>query len=290
MLVSAQRPVVMVDFLEQEKDIAALTELAEMLSLPIIDLQSAVSFPNTHPLNLSELADEALSQADLGLSLNVPYLFHALSKVDRATRRASYCIPTTARIVDVSLRHLAWRSSSQSYGRLQATDLSITDNAGHALAGLVERCRQLLVDQPGQQVRLQESNRRIQATQNAARQQWQQQAERTWKDMPVSLPRLASELWEVVKDEDWVLTNSTLSDWVWRIWQFTSAGQFVRREGLGCGIGHSLGVALAHRPQRRLCIRHPARWRYALCRLCPMDCCPLPHPSAYSYVQQPLVL
>jgi acetolactate synthase-1/2/3 large subunit len=202
MLVSAQHPVVLVDSLEQEKDIATLTELAEMLSLPVVDQHSAMSFPNTHPLNLTGVADEALAQTDLVLALNVPYLFRALSTVDRTTRLASYRIPTTARIVEVSLHHLNWRSWSQAYGRLQATDLSITANAGYALPALVEQCRQLLAGQPGQQARLQERYVHIQASHDAARQRWQQEAERGWQDTPVSLPRLASELWQVIKDED----------------------------------------------------------------------------------------
>jgi len=254
LLVDAEHPVLLVDFLEGPQAMPLLIQLAEALALPVVDGDHRMNFPSTHPLNHTGLAAETLEEADLVVAFNVFDLFHSVNTVDRSTRLPRSLIPDTARIVDISLRHLAWRSWSQEYGRLQATDLAITADASHALPGLLARCQQLLAQQPGRAASLQQRRERLEARHSQARRRWQEQAERVAGQSPISLSRLASELWQVVKDEDWVLTNGTLNDWVWRTWEFTQPHQYVWREGLGCGIGISLGVALAHRDSKRLCV------------------------------------
>jgi len=32
--------------------------------------------------------------------------------------------------------------------------------------------------------------------------------------------RLAHEVWQVIKDDDWVLTANTLKEWVHKVWDF----------------------------------------------------------------------
>ena len=84
---------------------------------------------------------------------------------------------------------------------------------------------------------------------------WGEEAKKDWDGLPITLPRLASEMWDVIKDEDWVLTACTLQDWVYKLWDFEKpyrhAGQAL---GTGTQIGVSLGVALAHCGSGRLVI------------------------------------
>src|SRR5262249_34493970 len=73
--------------------------------------------------------------------------------------------------------------------------------------------------------------------------------------VPITLTRLASEIWDVSKQEDWVLTANTLQDWAYKLWDFDKPcrhpGQAL---GTGTQIGISLGVALAHRGAGRLVV------------------------------------
>ena len=84
---------------------------------------------------------------------------------------------------------------------------------------------------------------------------WGEDAKKDWDGLPTTLPRLASEIWDVIKDEDWVLTGANLQDWCYKLWDFDKpyrhAGQAL---GTGTQIGISLGVALAHRGTGRLVV------------------------------------
>jgi len=259
LLVEAKRPVVIADYLGRNpKAVAALIELANLLSLPVLDNGNMFSFPNTHPLDLTGAEEELLREADLVLSLDVFDLFQALTTVvDPIARVVKYTIPETAKIIDISLRHFAVRGWSQDYGKLQAVDLCISADTSSALPTLTSLCREFLVQRPERANRIQERFIWLKAKHDRLRKEWQEQAEGIKDEKPISLPRLAVELWEVVKDEDWVLTNSTLNNWTRRLWDWTKPYQYVGGHmgaGQGYGIGRSLGVALAHKPLNRLCI------------------------------------
>jgi acetolactate synthase-1/2/3 large subunit len=66
---------------------------------------------------------------------------------------------------------------------------------------------------------------------------------------------LAHEVWEVIKNEDWVLTANTLKHQVRKQWDFDKA---YRHPGIELGtstqIGISMGVALAHKKHGRIVV------------------------------------
>ena len=72
---------------------------------------------------------------------------------------------------------------------------------------------------------------------------------------PVATSRLATEVWEVVREHDWVLTAGTASGWAPKIWDFERE---YRHPGASLGtatqIGISLGVALAHKGSGKLVV------------------------------------
>ena len=71
----------------------------------------------------------------------------------------------------------------------------------------------------------------------------------------MSLPRLAHEIWQVIKNEDWVLTANTLEEWALRLWNFDKAYRHPGKAiGTSTQIGISTGVALAHRGAGRLVV------------------------------------
>src|SRR5437773_8716949 len=89
----------------------------------------------------------------------------------------------------------------------------------------------------------------------AARARWAKEAREDWDASPITLPRLASEVWDAVKGEDWVLTAGTLEDWTRKIWDFDKPYRHPGRSlGTATQIGISLGVALAHRDAGRLVV------------------------------------
>ena len=75
---------------------------------------------------------------------------------------------------------------------------------------------------------------------------WERESREDWDASPITLPRLAHELWDAIKTEDWVLTACTLQGLgVASLWDFDQAPIAMpgARLGTGTQIGVSLGVA-----------------------------------------------
>src|SRR5207244_10823121 len=92
--------------------------------------------------------------------------------------------------------------------------------------------------------------------QRVRRETWREAADRAGNEKRIALARLASDLWDVVKEEDWVLVNRNLRGWTRRLWDWTTTTPYVGAHmggGVGYGIGHSVGAALAL-GKTRLCV------------------------------------
>jgi len=275
LLVQAKHPVVMADYLGKNPSaVASLVELAELLALPVIDEGSRFNFPNTHPLDLSSgrgvgspasakvsgetstsTEDELKKEADVILGLDMRDFSFALTKIDAATRQLHSVVPETAKIIHISLQELLLRSWSSHIGKLQPMELSITADTSLALPSLIAICKEEMAK--GDPIDRKQRFAMLKARHDAQRKQWQQAAINTRTDKPISFSHLAAELWEVVKNEDWVLVNRTLGDWTRRLWNWTSPHQWIGANGggsVGYGVAHSIGAALAHKGTGRLCI------------------------------------
>jgi thiamine pyrophosphate-dependent acetolactate synthase large subunit-like protein len=79
--------------------------------------------------------------------------------------------------------------------------------------------------------------------------------ERWWAQQPTSTARLAAEVWEAIKGEDWVLAHGSLSGWERRLWEMAEASRCIAGGGgTGTGMGVALGVALAFRGSGKACV------------------------------------
>ena len=71
-LAAAQNPVIVADYVGRNNDaVLSLVELADLLSIPVIDLGARLNFPNTHSLNLTGKNSELIADADVILGLDV---------------------------------------------------------------------------------------------------------------------------------------------------------------------------------------------------------------------------
>src|SRR5262249_43669239 len=84
---------------------------------------------------------------------------------------------------------------------------------------------------------------------------WQQEAKKDWDASPITFSRLALEVWDVIKNEDWVLTANNLKTQVRKLWDFDKPYRHPGVElGTSTQIGMSLGVALACKEKGRLAV------------------------------------
>ncbi|MCH7606705.1 MAG: thiamine pyrophosphate-binding protein, partial [Chloroflexi bacterium] len=79
--------------------------------------------------------------------------------------------------------------------------------------------------------------------------------ERWWDQRPTSTARLAAEIWETIREEDWVLVHGSLSGWEKRLWNVEDESRWVAGGGgTGTGMGVAMGAALAYRGTGKVCV------------------------------------
>lgn len=78
----------------------------------------------------------------------------------------------------------------------------------------------------------------------------ERQSRAAWQATPISMARLASELWAQIEDREWSLVSHPIfqSFWPVKLWNFTKHSQYIGSSG-GAGIGYgapaAVGAALA---------------------------------------------
>lgn len=230
----------------------SLKILAELLALPVID-SGKFNLPDNHPLNLGGAAGDLLKEADVVLALDVGNLQGSLTSTETQDRQSTRnIIPEQCQIIHFTMDHLATKSWSQAYGKLMPTDIPVVADTALALPALTEACEELLTSR--RRAELKERFGNLKARHKALRKRWQTMADSAGDKSPISFPWLARQLWEVIKDEDWALVNGNFGGWARRLWDGEAPFRYAGSGGLGSGMGHALGAALAHRPQGRLCI------------------------------------
>jgi thiamine pyrophosphate-dependent acetolactate synthase large subunit-like protein len=244
LIARAERPVIVTEFTGRHPEaVPELVALAEEIAAAVIDLQGRVNIPNRHPLNLT--GGDALADADLVLALDVGDLHRALNQLDRdSTERAKKprTLPGTP-IVDIGLAELRQSKWAEDLGDFQPTTLSIVADTRLAIPALraLVRSRASSGDRSARR-------KELAAKHAAIREGWEREAKSDWGASPMTAPRLASEVYSVIKKDDWVLTANTLEDWALRLWDIDSPKRHPGRSfGTATQIGVSLGVGLAYR-------------------------------------------
>ena len=250
MLAAAKRPVILAEYVGREAaGFHALVELAETLGAPVYDVNSRLNFPSRHPLNVSMMKD-VFRDTDLLLCLDTRDWERATTELVSTTRKTTSIVPATCKWVDIGFGDLEISSWAMDYQRLAHADLRVLADTTLAIPALTQllkprispRARDLRAGQVAQMGA-------------AARARWAKEATEGWDASPITLPRLASEVWDAIKGEDWVLTAGTLEDWTRKIWDFDKPYRHPGRSlGTATQIGISLGVALAHRDAGRLVV------------------------------------
>jgi acetolactate synthase-1/2/3 large subunit len=245
----AERPVILAEYAGRHPvAFSELRRLAELLGAPVIDLQARLNLATRHPLNFSG-SEAILADADLVLSVDVGDLSRALNRLDRGTHQKQSRIPAGCTIIDLGLMELRSSKWSEDLGRFQPVNLSIVADSALALPALRELiAADASATWPGRRARLEQENAKLRA-------EVATKSREHWDDSPIWPARLASEIWDAIKNEDWVLTANDLEDWAWKLWDIDSPVRWPGRSlGTATQIGISIGIALAHRGDGKLIV------------------------------------
>ena len=254
LIARAKKPVIIAEYVGREPaGFHALTELAETAGIPVYDVDSRLNFPTRHPLNLS-MDKGVFRDADLVLCLDVRDWERPTTELVSATRKRSSLVPAGAKWIDIGFGDLELSSWALDYQRLHHADVRILADTSLAIPQLTASLRARL---KGAKLRSRVKARAAQAAKASAarRARWQKESREGWDASPISLPRLASEVWGAIRGEDWVLTAGTLEEWTRKLWDFDKPYRHPGRSlGTATQFGISLGVALAHREKKRLVV------------------------------------
>lgn len=255
LLVNAENPLIAADrFGTNMESIPLLVELAEALQAPVIDSRGRMNFPTQHPLNHSEIAGPAIRNADVILALEHRNLFgvtHTLQ--DLPVRLVQSRIRPEAMVVSIGTAALAKKSNYGASQRYAAANIDITAEGQATLPYLIEAVRSKAnnsFEARGQRLR--------QATAGLAEAS-RREAAHAWDASPISTARLAAELWNQIKDEDYTLATECQfqSYWPHRLWTMNHYYNYLGQSG-AFGVGYNspaaVGAALANRPLGRLTV------------------------------------
>jgi len=249
-LTNAKQPVIIVDRLgRSSKTIPSLLKLANTLSLPIIDCGGRYNFPNTHPLYANGMESEILDKADVVLALDVNDLYHVLSQSKNKN--------SIDHIFHISMSDYLVSKWSADYQQLCPDVMTITAHTEVALPALIKKCEHIKDkinrNESPPPYLLREKNKKL-------RQEWKTAAIHPVKNTRMPIPTVINEIWQAIRNEDWILTNYgslQVYEWIRRLWTLDKAGCHIGGSGgagLGYGLGASIGAALFHKKEGKLCI------------------------------------
>ena len=254
-LAAAKRPVILAEYAGRDpQGFHDLVALAEALGAPVYDLNLRLNFPSDHPLNLS-MDKSMFKEADVVLLVDVRDWERPTTTLTSTTRELVSLVPDGCQWIDIGFGDLNISAWAMDYQRLLYADQRIVADTLLAVPALTAMLKAQAGHDAGFAARIVDRTAATARKHRSLRDGWAKEALEDRDGSPISLPRLAAEVWEQIKDEDWVLTAGTLEDWTRKLWNFDKPYRHAGKSlGTATQFGISLGVALAHRDQGRLVV------------------------------------
>jgi acetolactate synthase I/II/III large subunit len=250
-LVNAQNPVIVVDRVARTPNgVKYLIELAELLQVPVMDMNGRMNFPNTHYLH--QAGPQLVSQADVIFGMEMTDFWNTVNSFtdnadnDGLGTQQSRIKPGT-KLMTISSVELNQKSNYQDFQRFQAVDLAMVGDAEASLPSLIEAVKMAISnDKKADYEKRGEGFKKAHA---AAHERAMAAAAVGWDMSPISTARLTAEIWNAVKDQDWSLVASTgnVSGWPSRLFKFDKHYQWLGGSGgSGLGYGAPASAGAAH--------------------------------------------
>ena len=248
LLVAAANPLVLAgDVARDEEGMRLLVELAETLQVPVQG--GGRGMPNQHPL----AGGGSVPNADVILALNEDALYGRLNRYRDQQVRSS--IPLTkpdTKVMSISSYDLNVRSNYQNVERFQEVALAIAADPQATLPALIEACKKLIT--PARRRALDERGKGLASASAQALERARVEATYGWDSSPITLQRLAAEVWDVIKSKDWASVGAN-GGRLWDVDKFYRTMGAVNGGGIGGSLPIAIGAALAHKAHGRLCVR-----------------------------------
>jgi len=254
-LVAAESPLLLAEFVgRREGGFEGLVELAETVGAGVWDINNSLNFPNRHPLCVS-LDKGFLKGVDLVVGLDVKDWEKPTHELNSTKRTLESLVPATSDWVEIGFGEVGISKWSMDYGRMQPCSVRALGDTALGVPELTRLCRERIAGDGRLKAAVDKRRQTIGRRHDETWARWQDEARKDWDVAPMTVPRLAMEIWDVIEDEDWVLAANTLKTWVRKLWDFDKPYRHPGQDlGTGTQIGISLGVALANKGSGRLVV------------------------------------
>ncbi len=249
LLVAADKPVILADrAVRSQNGVKLMVELAEALGAPVVDLGGRMNFPNTHDLDCSWLKQTLLRDADAVLLLEVNDAWGNLNSFADPYKTYRPVIKPGTKVITIAMQDVYLKSNYQDSQRFMPADLAIGGDVEATLPDLIAAVKRATTAE--RKAAFAERAMAVSKLHRGMKQRDKEAAALGWNARPISTARLATELWQAVKNEQWVLAVSDRVQWPRRLWPVTEYHQALGGNG-GYGLGGyspiALGAALANK-------------------------------------------
>jgi acetolactate synthase-1/2/3 large subunit len=247
LIFQAEHPVAFADASGRDPSaVALLTELAELVALPVIDNGSLWhNFPTPHAMDFHGMQDNLVAEADLIIGFDVV----DLPRVDSPEGTVRPVV------VHVSSDELVHRAGTADHERLLALDLAVLATPAATLPPLLARCHSKLAESDDLRASIQRRRKILGDRQVSLRANQRAWVAEQCVRPEITETRLVTELWDVIKDEDFVFTTGLLRTVAPGVCDLPDAERNVGGALGGGAVGTALGVALGS----ALALRQPGR-------------------------------
>ena len=254
-LLKAEHPMLLAEYAGRRAGgFENIIELAETTGAAVWDVNNALNFPNKHPLCLS-MDKESLKHTDLVVGLDVKDWEKQFVELNNAKRIMTPLLPEHCDTVEIGFAELGISKWSMDYCRMQPCSIRAIGDTALGIPELTRICKERIAGDSGLQKKVAERKLRVGKRHEEVWARWQEEARGNCDASPITFARLALEVWDVIKDEDWVLTANELKHQVRKLWDFDKPYRHPGVElGTATQIGISIGVALAHKGTGRLVV------------------------------------
>ncbi len=254
-LLKAKHPMLLAEYAgRRQGGFENIVELAETTGAAVWDVNNALNFPNKHPLCLS-MDKESLKHTDLVVGLDVKDWEKQFVELNNAKRTMTPLLPEHCDTVEIGFAELGISKWSMDYCRMQPCSIRAVGDTALGIPELIRICKERIAKDTSLQARIASRKKAVGKRHDEVWAKWQDEAKKDWDASPITFSRLALEVWDVIKDEDWVLTANELKHQVRKLWDFDKPYRHPGVElGTATQIGISIGVALAHKGTGRLVV------------------------------------
>ncbi len=254
-LVASEYPILLPEYAGRRAGgFESIVKLAETIGAGVWDINNALNFPNKHPLCIS-LDKGALKGSDLVVGLDVKDFEKATNELDSTKRELTPLVNADADFVEMGFGEVNISKWSMDYCRMQPCSVRALGDTGLGIPALVEALNKRIDGNGALKEKIAIRKAKIGKRHDETWAKWQEESRKNWDQSPMTTGRLAHEVWDAIKDEDWVLTANTIKGTLRKVWDFDKPYRHPGVElGTSTQIGISLGVAMAHKKAGRLVV------------------------------------